>query len=243
MASAGAQLGLPGVDTRQQVWRLLQPRICLYLTDNEKACTIRCIDHEAMVAYSAQPFQRRARLSEPVPTHAFAHKWGPEGSTYSLTFYERHLLLCLTARSGCLQNLQLAVQRCGLSLSEAVLASAAASGSMEACQWLIENGCPVTPRALVSAARAASSAGAAVAAGRGGGGMAAAAAAASHRRRHGSNSCSEHEGDHQDPPAVQVCRLLRSHGCPLTAEALAAAAEAGSAPMCQWLLRQVRVFG
>lgn len=197
----------------------------------------------------SQPSQRRARLSEPVPTHAFAHKWGTEGSTYGLTFHKRHRLLCLTARSGCLENLQLAVRRCGLSLSEAVLASAAASGKVEACQWLIENGCPVTPRALMSAARAPSAAArvaVAVAGGGGGGGMgtaaAEAAAAVASRCRAGDNVAhtSEYEGYHQDPPAVQVCRLLRSHGCPLTAEALAAAAEAGNVPMCEWLLVQVR---
>ncbi len=124
------------------------------------------------------------RLSQPVPPHAFASHWGgccssslhpndpgpcsPSPSAtpnpwHQLTHTQRLRLLCFTASTGVLPNLQLAVKASGCVATAEVLAAAAASGQLPACRWLRDqagcdwaaNGrCRERSRAMEAAARA-----------------------------------------------------------------------------------------
>ena len=49
-------------------------------------------------------------LSEPVPAKVFADKWAAPGAMYSLSYVDRIKLLSLTAASGEVANLQVALE-------------------------------------------------------------------------------------------------------------------------------------
>ncbi|KXZ41359.1 hypothetical protein GPECTOR_522g507 [Gonium pectorale] len=81
------------------------------------------------------------RLSEPVPHHAFALRWGRPGALRDLTWPQRHDLLCLTAASGATANLALAVQSDGCPLTVEVGYAAGKAGQPGSCALLAELGC------------------------------------------------------------------------------------------------------
>ncbi|KAG2441111.1 hypothetical protein HXX76_003963 [Chlamydomonas incerta] len=109
-------------------------RVAAFLPPNEVATTLRLVSPAAAALYS----QRAVQLSQPVPAHAFAAKWTPE-AVRALTVAQKRSLVQLTARTGELANLEvaLAVTQIG---RWAALEAAASSGRVAAvqcvCNWL-----------------------------------------------------------------------------------------------------------
>ncbi|EFJ40083.1 hypothetical protein VOLCADRAFT_100162 [Volvox carteri f. nagariensis] len=116
----------------------LRKRILSSLPPNEVACNVRLTNKEA-----AEQFRGYVKvlLADATPHHAFAHRWGAPGAMKRLTLEKRSQLCCLTARSGCLDNLQLAVSAVGCPLKEDVFYAAAAAGHLDICRWLVLQGC------------------------------------------------------------------------------------------------------
>ncbi|KXZ51180.1 hypothetical protein GPECTOR_13g667 [Gonium pectorale] len=128
-------------DSAARVWALqeLRENIVRFLPPNDVACTIRLLDKAA-----ARCFEKytTVRLSMPSPPREYAWRWGSPTAMRSLTLEQQRKLLCMTARTGCLSNLQtaFAAVRCGLSTE--VMEAAASGGNVEACAWLKQRGAP-----------------------------------------------------------------------------------------------------
>ncbi|GLC40815.1 hypothetical protein PLESTB_000019800 [Pleodorina starrii] len=127
-------------------------RIADCLPPAEIACTFRLINKAAAKLFPAQP---AVHLSEPVPCHFFVWYWSrPEEALHNLTLKQRRQLLVLTARSGCLANLKVALDASGCPLTEEVFDAAAVGGHLHTCQWLLARFCPRGRTAVSAAARA-----------------------------------------------------------------------------------------
>lgn len=100
------------------------------------------------------------RLSHPVPPPYFAASWGPAalaaGATRALTLAQRQRLLCLTAATGVVANLEIAEAAAALTLDGAVAAAAASRNQVATLRWLKARGCAGCPgsRAMTAAAAA-----------------------------------------------------------------------------------------
>ncbi|KXZ48411.1 hypothetical protein GPECTOR_28g818 [Gonium pectorale] len=116
-------------------------RIASHLDRNEVACSFRHVNKAAAAQFSGPEFIT-VHLSQPVPPHAFAAHWLAPGSTRGLTLEQRQQLLCLTATSGVVANLEAALQAAGCPLTYEVFKAAAAAGELPSCQWLLDHGCP-----------------------------------------------------------------------------------------------------
>ncbi|KXZ45374.1 hypothetical protein GPECTOR_55g280 [Gonium pectorale] len=95
---------------------------------------------------AAIPAHTTFRLSRPVPPTAFAAHWLAPGAARGLTQNRRWQLLCLTAASGVVANLEVAVQAAGCLLTCKVFEAAASAGKLEPCQWLWQQACPTYPK-------------------------------------------------------------------------------------------------
>ncbi|KXZ48708.1 hypothetical protein GPECTOR_26g611 [Gonium pectorale] len=144
-------------------WEQLPPdvlaRIASMLDCNEVAATFRGINKVAAVQFN-DPKHTTVRLSQPVPPEAFATKWLAPGATRALTLKQRRQLLCLTAASGLVANLEVALQAVGCPLTYQVFEAAAAAGKLESCQWLWERDCPKSPKGEYASGFLAAAAGA-----------------------------------------------------------------------------------
>ncbi|GFR45447.1 hypothetical protein Agub_g6843 [Astrephomene gubernaculifera] len=138
----------------------LAERIFAYLPPNDIACTARLVN-KAAAAHFSGPQYTVVRLSLPVPEHAFKHHWGRPDATRGLIWDQRVTLVRLTARSGCIANLELALDSTELPISSSpscqharrLFEVAAAAGQLEVCQWLQQRGCD-SSLALSAAAEA-----------------------------------------------------------------------------------------
>ncbi|KAG2499999.1 hypothetical protein HYH03_002281 [Edaphochlamys debaryana] len=110
-------------------------RVAAYLSDNEVACGLRLADRTAAALLKGHT---RVRLSQPCPPGAFAERWSRPGSCRDLTLKQRRRLLCLTAASGVVANLEVALAAAGCLPTPEVLDSAAGGGHVGLCQWLTE---------------------------------------------------------------------------------------------------------
>ncbi|GFR45488.1 hypothetical protein Agub_g6832 [Astrephomene gubernaculifera] len=129
---------------RSQAWPQLLPELAEHITSflppNEVACTVRLVNKAAAVQFRAYTI---VRLSSPVPEHAFKQQWCRPGATRGLTLNQRQKLLCLTARSGCIPNLEVIIANVGiLLLTVEVMRAAASAGQLKVCQLLWQHGCP-----------------------------------------------------------------------------------------------------
>ncbi|GLC49366.1 hypothetical protein PLESTB_000211800 [Pleodorina starrii] len=138
------------------LWGTLLPELVVhiasFLSPNEVACSFRLVNK-----FTSKHCQgwKLVRLSQSVPHHAFVKRWGDERCARGLTFGQRQELLCLTARSGVIANLEFAVAVVGCPLTSEVYYAAAGGGHRDACIWLEDRGCPRVERAAVQdAARA-----------------------------------------------------------------------------------------
>ncbi|KXZ47035.1 hypothetical protein GPECTOR_38g272 [Gonium pectorale] len=116
--------------------------IASYLPPNEAAGSFKFINKAA--SQLCAPEYATIRLSQPVPPHAFAAHWLAPGATRKLTLKQRRRLVTLTAASGVLPNLEVAVQAAGCLPTWEVLKAAAAAGHLRPCQWLWGQGCPTS---------------------------------------------------------------------------------------------------
>ncbi|EFJ46740.1 hypothetical protein VOLCADRAFT_105401 [Volvox carteri f. nagariensis] len=116
----------------------LVERVVSFLDPNEVVCTVKEIN-KAM----ASQFREKVaiRLSQPVPYHAFNRHWSRPEAVQNFTRSKRRELVVLTARSGSLANLQVAVKAAGCDLSWGVFYAATEGGNLEMCQWLQEEDC------------------------------------------------------------------------------------------------------
>ncbi|KXZ49592.1 hypothetical protein GPECTOR_20g448 [Gonium pectorale] len=115
------------------------------LHPNEAATSFRLVSKAAAAQFRG-PEHTTVRLSRPVPPHAFAAKWLAPGATRGLTLERRRQLISLTAASGVVANLEVAVRAAGFDLALhriELLTAAAGAGSLDSCKWLWErHPCP-----------------------------------------------------------------------------------------------------
>ncbi|KXZ49341.1 hypothetical protein GPECTOR_22g935 [Gonium pectorale] len=141
-----------------RVWPQLPPELVLriagFLPGNDVACGLRLVNKAAAELLSG-PLHATVRLSQPVPPPAFAHRWAAPDSARDLSYRQRLQLLCLTAASGVITNLQVALAAAGCLPTRQVLDAAAAAGQLEVCEWLLlTGGCRADNGTLESAAAA-----------------------------------------------------------------------------------------
>ncbi|GFR40800.1 hypothetical protein Agub_g1417 [Astrephomene gubernaculifera] len=136
-----------------RIWHQLQPelaeRIISFLPPNEVACTVRLINKAAAAQFRG-PGYTTVKLSSHVPPHAFKEQWERPGVMRGMSLQRRQALQMLTAHSGSLPNLQVAVAVTGILLIQAfdgrltsVSQAAAEAGQLEMCQWLVQQGYPL----------------------------------------------------------------------------------------------------
>ncbi|KXZ45297.1 hypothetical protein GPECTOR_56g393 [Gonium pectorale] len=111
---------------------------CL-LPRNGLACSLRVVN-KATAAILGTPEFMTVRLSEPVPHHAFAWRWGRPGAMRDMTRAQRRELLCLTAASGATDNLALAARAVACPLTAEVGYAAGKAGQLGSCAMLAELG-------------------------------------------------------------------------------------------------------
>lgn len=88
-------------------------RVASFLPPNEVAASLRLVC-KAFAKLLSSYFH--VRLSRPVPHHAFLWRWCSPTAMRPLALRQRLKLLCLVASSGCLDNLQAALEATGLDL-------------------------------------------------------------------------------------------------------------------------------
>ncbi|PNH07782.1 hypothetical protein TSOC_005731 [Tetrabaena socialis] len=131
-------------------------RFAKSLTPNEVAGTLRLVN-KASAAQFRGPKHTTIRLSQPVPHHAFVRRWAGPGAMHSLARKQRRELLCLTARSGVIANLELLLGRGDMppSKDDDIFRAAASAGHKETCGWLLAKSCPEADRWKAAASAAA----------------------------------------------------------------------------------------
>ncbi|GLC68230.1 hypothetical protein PLESTF_000664500 [Pleodorina starrii] len=113
--------------------------IAHHLPANEVASTLRLIDKATSDQFATH---KTLRLSLPSPIHVFRERWGRLGAFRALSHKQRLQLLCLTAASGSVANLEVALANAGLDLRRELLEAAAAAGQLDMCKVLRARGCP-----------------------------------------------------------------------------------------------------
>ncbi|GLC60988.1 hypothetical protein PLESTB_001703200 [Pleodorina starrii] len=111
--------------------------IAHHLPANEVAGTLRLINKT-----TSQQFARHKtlRLSLPSPIHVFRERWGRPGAFRALSHKQRLQVLWLTAASGSVANLEVALVNAGLDLPHELLGAAAAAGQLDMCKVLHARG-------------------------------------------------------------------------------------------------------
>ncbi|KXZ51820.1 hypothetical protein GPECTOR_11g260 [Gonium pectorale] len=122
----------------RRVWiPIVLERVAVFLPVNEVAYTLRLVDKA-----TAEQFRRPefciVRLSQPVPPHAFAWRWGRPGATRELTLAKRRQLL--TAASGSVANLRIALSGAGCEPNKEIAYAAGKGGHLDVCLLLEQLG-------------------------------------------------------------------------------------------------------
>ncbi|KXZ47862.1 hypothetical protein GPECTOR_32g475 [Gonium pectorale] len=114
-------------------------RYASFLHPNEVICTLRRVDKATAEQFRGRPDLATVRLSQPVPSQAFAARWA--GSMRDLTLVQRKQLLRLTVSSGVVANLNVALEVVGfipdLGQLTVLLKTAAAAGHVSAFHCLV----------------------------------------------------------------------------------------------------------
>ncbi|GLC38470.1 hypothetical protein PLESTB_001729400 [Pleodorina starrii] len=124
--------------------------IAHHLPANEVASTLRLIDKTTSQQFA---HHKTLRLSLPSPIHVFRERWGRPSAFRALSHEQRLQLLCLTAASGSVANLEVALVSAGLDLGRELLEAAAAAGQLDMCKVLRARGC-LLGLSLLTAAKA-----------------------------------------------------------------------------------------
>ncbi|KXZ51140.1 hypothetical protein GPECTOR_13g627 [Gonium pectorale] len=137
IARGNSALALPNVWIPELV-----ERFASFLHPNVVICTLRCVDKATAKQFGGRPEFATVRLSQAVPPHAFAARWASPGAMRDLTLARRKEVLCLTAASGVVANLEVAIDAAGMLLDAyqltALLHAAAAAGHAGAVRHLAE---------------------------------------------------------------------------------------------------------
>ncbi|GLC49940.1 hypothetical protein PLESTB_000325200 [Pleodorina starrii] len=112
--------------------------IAHHLPANEVASTLRLMDKTTSQQFA---YHKTLRLSLPSPIHVFRERWGRPGAFRAMSRKQRLQLLCLTAASGSVANLEVALANAGLALRRELLEAAAAAGQLDMCKMLRDRGC------------------------------------------------------------------------------------------------------
>lgn len=115
------------------------------LIDRDTAAALRNNYNTLILGYE-HVIGETHRAVQPWPARAFVDHWGRPEPWRGLSLHMRRRLLCLAASSGHADSLDVALQHCGCGLQEEVLTSAAASGSVAACERLLQEGCSISCR-------------------------------------------------------------------------------------------------
>ncbi|KXZ51129.1 hypothetical protein GPECTOR_13g616 [Gonium pectorale] len=125
----------------------LVERFASLLHPNEVICTLRCVDKATAEQFRGRPEFASVRLSRPVPPHAFTARWAAPGAMRDLTLAQRKQLLRLTAASGVVANLEVALEAVGYIPDEEELTNilyfAATAGHVDVVRRLMETGRPL----------------------------------------------------------------------------------------------------
>ncbi|KXZ51869.1 hypothetical protein GPECTOR_11g305 [Gonium pectorale] len=137
------------MNAEPRVWSQLPPelaeRIVSFMDRNEVATNFRLFNKAAAAQFRG-PQYTTIRLSQPVPPHTFAAKWGAlfGGSTRGLTLKRRQQLVCLVAASGVVPNLEVAQRASRTVQRYETFVAAAAAGQLESCKWLRIRNFPIS---------------------------------------------------------------------------------------------------
>ncbi|GLC45466.1 hypothetical protein PLESTM_001738800 [Pleodorina starrii] len=112
--------------------------IAQHLPANEVASTLRLIDKTTSQQFA---HHKTLRLSLSSPIHVFRERWGRPAAFRAMSHEQRLQLLCLTAASGSVANLEVALVSAGLDLRCGLLEAAAAAGQLDMCKVLRARGC------------------------------------------------------------------------------------------------------
>ncbi|KXZ43741.1 hypothetical protein GPECTOR_81g189 [Gonium pectorale] len=129
--------------TLPNIWLpALVERFASFLHPNEVICTLRYVNKATAAQFRGRPEFASVRLSQPVPPHAFAARWAAPGAMRDLTLEQRKKLLCLTATSGVMSNLEVALEAVGVAVdtelqSDLSRSACKAGHSSMACHLLI----------------------------------------------------------------------------------------------------------
>ncbi|PNW77837.1 hypothetical protein CHLRE_10g453800v5 [Chlamydomonas reinhardtii] len=162
----------------EDLWARLTPEliqeITRYLHPNEVISSVKLLNRETTECLrdSTRTFvlgckqgdrvwnpEKPHYAEQPWPGRDFVAHWGGPGPWRSLSLAQRHRLLCLAASSGHLPSLDAALAQCGCTLTSGALASAAAGGSVAACERLLGAGAPASCEAYGQACVAAAAGG------------------------------------------------------------------------------------
>ena len=128
-------------------------RVASFLHANDVAANLKLVCREtAACLWDYNKFvlaQKPTQAGDPVlaqpswPGRHFVAHWGNPERWDDHSAKVRHTLLCLAASSNHPPSLEVALQRCGCTLDEYVLVSAAAAGNLDGCERLLMDGCPL----------------------------------------------------------------------------------------------------
>ncbi|KAG2450510.1 hypothetical protein HYH02_005011 [Chlamydomonas schloesseri] len=126
-----------------------------FLPHNELPATLRLVNR-TLAQQLKQPQHTTIRLSHACPLHAFQRHWAAPGATRGLRLHDRRRLLRLTARSGVVENLDVAIAAADCCLATEVLAAAAGANRLAVAEHLRGDryGMPLAGEVLVAAAGA-----------------------------------------------------------------------------------------
>lgn len=120
----------------------LKAHIYTFLPLNERVCNARLVDKQSATICAACT----VNLSEPVPHHAFLHRWGAPAALRCLSLLQRRNLLHLTSLSGSVANLEVLEQHASCTLTRNLLDAAVTAGRLDASKWLWDRGLGVSAR-------------------------------------------------------------------------------------------------
>lgn len=113
--------------------------VARFLEHNEVACTLFHLNKATRAALTGQGM---VITRQPVPRHAFVKAWGTTQSMERLSPRKKRKLLALTAESGDIENLKIAIESSGGELHKATFNGAAIGGSVQVSNWLLLHRCP-----------------------------------------------------------------------------------------------------
>ncbi len=136
-------------------WRLLQlpdvlaQHVLSFLPENTVPYAVRLTCKDAAASFESLQHKTLhvGPKHPPIPAGALLARWGPPGSTCSLTCSQRYKLLSAAARAGDIPTMQLLLTSTGCVLNLNTISKAAESRQPALAAWLLQHeDCPITRR-------------------------------------------------------------------------------------------------